>query len=148
MTFGGFALLQSEKQTTILDLQRIITIELGSFQCGTTLMSNILLGKCSKSKTYFRFLERLYVYETYFYQVWPASDRDFTVMVRSSQKILLKIAARCEGVNAVKARLSFICLKDLYETYFYQPWPASDRDFTAMVRSSRKIPLKIAARCE
>ena len=52
------------------------------------------------------------------------------------------------GVNAVKARLSFICLKDLYETYFYQLWPASDRDFTAMVQSSRKIPLKIAARCE
>ena len=33
------------KQTTILDLQRIITIELGSLQCGTTLMSNILLWK-------------------------------------------------------------------------------------------------------
>ena len=53
--------------------------------------------KCSKSKTYFHFLERLYVDEIYFYQLWPASDRDFTGMVRSSRKIPLKIAARCEG---------------------------------------------------
>ena len=54
-------------------------------------------GKCSKSQTFFHFLERLYLYETYFYQLWPASDRNFTAMVRSSRKIPLKIAARCEG---------------------------------------------------
>ncbi|CAH3157768.1 unnamed protein product, partial [Pocillopora meandrina] len=97
MTFRGFALLQSEKQATILDLRRILKKEIGSLQCGTTLMSNILLRKSYTTCTYFHFLERLYVYEIYFYQLWPASDRDFTGMVRSSRKIPLKIAARCEG---------------------------------------------------
>ena len=55
---------------------------------------NLLVkGKCSENETYFHFLDKLYVYETYFYQLWPASDRDFTGMVRSSRKIPLKIAA-------------------------------------------------------
>ena len=53
----------------------------------------LLLGKCSESETYFHFLDKLYVYETYFYQLWPASGRDFTGMVWSSCKIPLKIAA-------------------------------------------------------
>ena len=45
MTFCFFMFKSHRKQTTILDLRRILQKEIGSLQCGTTLMSNILLRK-------------------------------------------------------------------------------------------------------
>ena len=40
-----FMFKSHRKQTTILDLRRILKKEIGSLQCGTTLMSNITLRK-------------------------------------------------------------------------------------------------------
>ena len=45
MTFCFFMFKSHRKQTTILDLRRILQKEIGSLKCGTTLMSNILLRK-------------------------------------------------------------------------------------------------------